>query len=197
MSDEQRAIRNAFVGGALAALSLYMLVYVGSLKKVYTDWMMNPRHGTAVEERAASLWPRIVASHNEHPFLWEVAPFFPPYGWLNREVWFTWPFLKANWRFLAWLVLLGGSGVMFMTRLELKKLVDQLNHEDRLEMMRVKRHGGMTVPASGATLIDIRNEILVRAAETGKWWGLNGMIVGGAIATIIATMILKWLGAIH
>jgi hypothetical protein len=56
-----------------------------------------------------------------------------------------------------------------MSGYELQKLVDQLNHEDRLEKTRIKRRGDMTEAASGATLIEIRNEIRVQAAETGKW----------------------------
>jgi hypothetical protein len=83
---------------------------------------------------------------------------------------------------------------MMRTGLELHNLVAQLNHEDRLEKMRMKRRGSVAAAASGPTLIEIRNEIQVQAAETGKWWGLNGVIVGGALATILGTVVLKWLG---
>jgi hypothetical protein len=193
MPDRLRAITNYLVGGALVLLCIYML-YVGRLKKVYTDWNLNPRHGAAGEETAAALWPSIEVVQKDHPVLWEIAPYFPPYGWLDREAWFTWPFLQWNWRFLAWFVLFGSSARRCFSGYELMKLVEQLDHEDRLEALRRER-GHVT--ASGPSLIEIRNQIQVRAAETGKWWGLNGAIVGGTIALILGTMILKWLGVIH
>ena len=181
------------VGAGLFALSVYMLLYVGHLKKVEADWVMNPQHHTTQEATASLLWPKIQAFQNEHKLLWEIAPLTPPYGWNNQPVWFTWIFVQVNWRFLIWLILLGGSGGMARTGLELQKLVDQLNHEDRLEKMRQKRRGGVSA-APGATLIEIRNEIQVQAADTGKWWGLNGAVVGGALAAILSTVVLKWFG---
>jgi hypothetical protein len=93
MSDGLRALRNIFVGAALVALSAYMLVYVGHLKRVYADWMGDPRHHTAAEVTAGLLWPTIQAYQKEHEILWEIAPLSPPYGWLNQKVWFTWPFV--------------------------------------------------------------------------------------------------------
>ena len=80
-----------------------------------------------------------------------------------------------------------------MSGYELLKLVDQLNHEDKLEKMR-KRRGSVTAAASDATLIEIRSEIQVQAADTGKWWSPNGAIVGGTLASIFGPLILKWLG---
>jgi hypothetical protein len=194
MSDFQRALRNILVGGALVLFSGYMLLYVGRLKKVYTDWNENPRHGVAGENTAAQLWPSIEACQEAHPFLWEIAPYFPPYfDWLNPNAQFSSFFEQRNWRFLVWLLLLVGSGGAVNSGFQLMRLVEQLDHEDRLQEMRIKR-GKVTASGSGPTLIDIRNEIEIRAAETGKWWGLNGVIIGGAIATILGGAVLKWLG---
>ena len=157
--------------------------------------MADPRHHTAAEVTAGRVWPTIQAYQKEHEILWEIAPLSPPYGGLNQKVWFTWLFVRVNWRFLVWLVLLIASGVMVATGVELQNLVAQLNHEERLEKMRMKRRGSVAAAAfGGPTLIEIRNEIQVQAAETGKWWGLNGVIVGGALATILGTVVLKWLG---
>jgi hypothetical protein len=141
MSDGLRALRNIFVGAALVALSAYMLVYVGHLKRVYEDWVADPPHHTAAEVTAGRLWPTIQAYQKEHEILWEIAPLSPPYGGLNQKVWFTWLFVRVNWRFLVWLVLLIASGVMVATGVELQNLVAQLNHEERLEKMRMKRRG--------------------------------------------------------
>ncbi len=145
MSDGLRALRNIFVGAALVALSAYMLVYVGHLKRVYEDWVADPRHHTAAEVTAGRLWPTIQAYQKEHEILWEIAPLSPPYGGLNQKVWFTWLFVRVNWRFLVWLVLLIASGVMVATG----NLVAQLNHEERLEKMRMKRRGSVAAAAFG------------------------------------------------
>ena len=186
------------VGAALFLCSGYMVLVPGHLKKVYEDWMMHPQHGSADEAYAARNWAQVEAFQNDHPILWELAPLFPPYGWHNQPVWFTLLFVKVNWRFLVYLVLLCGSAGMAISGYELQKLVDQLNHEDRLEKMRIKRRGGVAAPvASGVdTHIEIRNEIEVKASETGKWYSLNGAIVGGSVATILGTVVLKWLGVI-
>lgn len=82
---------------------------------------------------------------------------------------------------------------MVNSGLRLQKLIDQLNHEDKLEKMRLKRRGGVATPGSGATMIKIRNQIQVQASETGKWYSLNGAIVGGTISSIVAPLILKLL----
>jgi hypothetical protein len=58
--------------------------------------------------------------------------------------------------------------------------------------MRAKRRGGAS--ATGATTIEIRNEIQVQASETGKWYSLNGALVSGTLSSILAPLILKLLG---
>jgi len=193
MSDQIRALRNMLVGGALFLGSVYMLLYTGHLKKVAADWEMisHEKHTQEDENYAAKNWTAVQTFERDHPILWEIAPLTPPYGWNNQPIWFTWLFFQVNWRFLAYLVLLGASAGMAMSGFELQKLIDQLNHEDRLEKMRVKRRGGMTAPSSAATLIEIRNEIQVQASETGKWYSINGAIVGGTISSILAPLILK------
>ena len=62
-----------------------MLLYVGHLKKVYTDWEMNPHRGDPLEPKAHDLWPSGQTYQSEHETLREIAPLFPPYGWLNER----------------------------------------------------------------------------------------------------------------
>ena len=94
-----------------------------------------------------------------------------------------------------WLILLSGSAGMCFSGYKLQELVDQLNHDDRLDRMRMKRRGGRSLP-SGVLTVEIRQEVQVQAAETGKWWSPTGAIVGGALATRLATQLQKIVDAV-
>ena len=190
-----RALRNMFVGSALVLGCLYMMLYAGHLKKVAADWNMisHQRHSQYDEAYAARNWPAVQALERDHPILWEIAPFSPPYGWLNKDFAYSWPFFKLNWRFFAYALLLVSSAGMVATGFQLQTYIDQLNHEDKLERMRMKRRGGGATPATAATMIEIRNQVQVQASETGKWYSINGAIVGGTVSSILAPLILKLL----
>jgi hypothetical protein len=130
--------------------------------------------------------------------------YFPLYLLLNYRGrgWVTWAlaFVRVDWLFLAWVALVVVSVRWAELGERLSGLLNQLDHEDALERLRRKRGGGRAIDES-AGRIEIRHENEVRVAETGKWWSLNGVIVSGALATIvgtiIATIILEWLGTLH
>ncbi len=65
------------VGFALVAWSVYMLVYVGHFKKVYSDWFMTPQHTAAEITKIQAIGPTIHAFRNNHPFLWAIGPLTP------------------------------------------------------------------------------------------------------------------------
>jgi hypothetical protein len=82
----------------------------------------GPGNFAADENYAARNWLAVQAFEQDHPLLWEIAPYFPPYGLLNEA--------------FAYSILLISSAVMVVSGLGLQNLIDQLNHQDKLERMR-------------------------------------------------------------
>jgi hypothetical protein len=158
-----------------------MLLYLGPLKKIDTNWE-EYRYGEAI---AAQYWPTIEAWQTGHPILWAAAPFTPPYFLLNEDSFnsFIWLFVKVNWLFLFW-CFVSAYGARYIDKARrLFKLIDQLNEEEQLDEMRRQRYGNVL---ASRVVIELRS----RVEKTSKWWDLNLAIVGGALALILGTAIL-------
>lgn len=176
------------------ASSAWMVFWAGLLKKSYSEAQANPR--SFYSEIVRRLWPAIDWLGNKHPFIWRIAPMFPPES--TGPGAFTWSCVQANWRLACWLIIFYGGCWSWHSATLLRGLIHEVSMEEKKEKIRRTRRGERPgADRSETTSIDVRAEtIWVQAAETGKWWSVRGTIVGGCIGAVLAQAINVWLGLV-
>jgi hypothetical protein len=183
-----------FVRGlVLIAVSLWMTFHVGCLKKTYFNWKADPKQNA---QQVRDNWDSIRWLADEHPVIWEIAPSFPPTflslafprSGAPSSTPFTWSLLTENWRLLPWLVLFY-SGVWSLGAANLLFILDgEVRREKLKEQFRQAQGLGGT--GGSTTSVNIRTEIAVRAAESGNLLSANGAVLGTALGTVLAELIV-------
>ncbi|MFZ0592830.1 MAG: hypothetical protein WAM39_20385 [Bryobacteraceae bacterium] len=184
-----KVLRQAAIGAVFMAASVWMTVYVGFLKRDYTEWSMHPHGNDYFTLQAIKRANSINWLLKEHEYVWAVAPYFPPYLWRQP---FTWEFVRFNWLLLCWLGLFYGGMWSLGSAFHLADLIGEVSREEKKDRIRRKMRG-QGGGDGGAASMEVQAEIRMQAAETGKWWSINGAIVGGSIAGIISGIVLKLL----
>lgn len=186
-----KVIRQGVIGAVLILVCLWMIFYAGLLKKSYRKASANPSPQTFYWQFATKHWPSIEWLGGQHPVIWRIAPPFPPE--MTGPTTFSWAFAKANWSLLCWLGIFYGGVWSMVSARHLLQLIGEVSREEKKDKIRRKMRGDRPTEMRAETTIEVHAEIRMQAAESGKWWSLNGAIVGGCIAAVLAQAINVWL----
>ena len=109
---------------------------------------------------------------------------------------YQWSFVQLNWLFLCRLVvfygdiwMLGSARYIFILMSEVSREKDK---DEIRNAMGASAPGGSPASVSSSTSIQIiqaQQIVLQKANDSGKWYSFNGVVVGGALATLLAQVI--------
>ena len=77
----------------------------------------------------------------------------------------------------------------------LSRLLGQIRQEEKLEALRIRRRShNDSLDARISQRTNLYSGVHLKTEQSAKWWSLDGAIVGGALASVLANLISKLLG---